>query len=202
MYRYLIILAALALLTGATWRGAQQTGMGILTMFGTLGTGLLGVVATMAVTRWQMDAGRREVEAALLSLAPEYLITDWGDRGKDWPDYLVVGPRGLIVICLDETAQFVRARRAGVALARSRERARQAARRLRERLAAAEAEGASVPVDAVVVLTRRRAEGAEADPDVAVLNPEDLAAYIHSVPYPERLDRSMQVRLTRLLRAG
>lgn len=202
MRSYLMILSVLAVLTGSLFRGAVETGVGLLGMFGTLGVFLLGVVGSLMAARWQTSAGVREVEEVLLSLAPEYLITDWGDRGRDWPDYLVVGPQGLTAICLDHTPQSAWALTVGRALERSQERARQTVRLIERRLAEGAVEGAeAVPVEAVVVLTRRRA-GENLGEGVAAVNPEQLADHIRSASHPAFLDRRTQVRLTRLLRAG
>lgn len=203
MLRYLVSLGILAVISGSLFRGAHETGVGLLGMFGTLGIFLFGVIGSMAVGRWQQKAGLRAVQEALGSLAPEYLITDWEGQDPTRPDYLVVGPRGLIAICLDHTPQSARPKQAAAALARSRSRALQTLRLLEERLAAAGAGGAGeVSRQAEVVLTRRRAEPYGAGDAVAVVNPEQLAAHIRAISQPAALDRRLRIQLTRLLRAG
>lgn len=203
MRRYLIPLGLVAVLSGSLFRGAHETGVGLLAMFGTLGIFLFGMMGSLAVTRWQQRAGIRAVQEALVSLAPEYLVTDWEGRDPTRPDYVVVGPRGLIAIYLDHTPQSTRPKRAAAALARTGVRALQTARLLEGRLTATgSAAAGEVSVRAVVVLTCRRAEPTEAVDAVAVVNPEQLAAYIRAVSHPTSMDRRMRIQLTRLLRAG
>lgn len=203
MLRYLIPLGILAVLVGSLFRGAQETGVGLLAMFGTMGIFLFGAMGSLAVARWQQRVGLHAVQEALVSLAPEYLITDWEGQDPARPDYLVVGPQGLVAICLDHTPQSARPKQAAAALARTRARALQTARLLEERLQDARAgDFGAVSVQAVVVLTRRRADLHEDAGGVAVVNPEQLAEHIRAVSSPTPVDRRTRIQLTRLLRAG
>ncbi len=210
MRRYVIGLALIALLIGSLFRAAEQTGVGLMKMFGTLGILLFGVVGTMALTRWQSRSGLKEIEQALKSLEPEWFITDWAYQEKEKPDYLLVGPGGIVAICLSDVAQSTRARRAASAVAAGRQRVTRAMDWVRQRLRAAAPEledslGEAVrelPVAGVLVLTRRRAEEEYSTPEVPVRNPERVVETIRSLWDQERLDRDGRIRLTRLFRGG
>jgi hypothetical protein len=196
MRRYIVTLAVMALLIGALFRGADETGVRLLKMFGTIGIFLFGVVGTLALNRWQSGTGRRETEAALKSLEPDWLITDWADEGGARPDYVLVGPAGVVAICLDDTPQSAWARTAAARLGRARERAARAAEWVRGHLAG------DLPVMPLVVLTRREAAPTDSADGVTVLNPDRLAAHVRSLSDRTLLDLPARVRLTRTLRTA
>lgn len=208
MRRYLIALVVIAVLVGSLFRASAQTGVRLMNMFATLGIFLFGVVGTMALTRWQSSAGVRELQAELKSLEPAWLITDWLYQGGGRPDYLLIGPGGLVAICLDETPQSAWKRRFAANLVRSRQRALDSVRWLRNRLTVVAPElqpaagdlAPELPVAAVLVLNRRKAEPDNAAGGVTVVNAEGLAAHIRSLWDQNLLDERTRVRLTRALR--
>lgn len=199
MRRYVIVLAVMALLIGSLFRASEQTGVRLMNMFATLGIFMFGVVGTMALTRWQSREGLKVVEAAVKSLEPGWIITDWALQGGGRPDYLLVGPGGLVAICLDETPQSAWKGRARNNVARARQRAEAAARWLRERLPG---EPADLPVAAAVVLTRRRAEAEYSADGVTVMNSDALREHVQSLWQENVLDERTRFQLTRSLRSA
>ncbi|HWI61676.1 MAG TPA: hypothetical protein VNT75_07565 [Symbiobacteriaceae bacterium] len=197
MRRYVIVLIVMAILIGSLFRASEQTGVRLMNMFATIGIFLFGVVGTMALSRWQSSAGLKEVQAALKSLEPGWVITDWAHQGGGRPDYLLVGPGGIVSVCLDETPQSTWARFARKRLERSRDRAEATVRWLQERRPEGE-----TPVSAVLVLTRRRADADSAAGAVPVLNAEQLAEHIRSLGSQELLDERARIALTRTFRSA
>lgn len=207
MRRYVITLMFLALLIGSLFRAADQTGIGLMKMFGVMGIFLFGVVGTMALTRLQSRSGLKQVESALKSLEPDFLITDWVYKGGGRPDYLLVGAAGLVAICVEEMPESAK-RQGPTRVAKARDRVEATVRWLRDRLNQAAADLKTplgelvqeLPVGAVVVLTRSRAKEAYTAEGVSVLNAESLAAHIRSLGNRNLLDQPTRVRLTRLFR--
>lgn len=210
MRRYVIVLAVMALLVGSLFKAYDQTGVKLMRMFGTLGIALFGIIGTMALTRWQSREGLKEIQSGLKSLEPECLITDWLGQGGGRPDYLVVAPGGIVAVCVEDTPQSAREKRAAANIAKGRERVEAAVRWLRDRLNEAAPElkeplGAIVremPVGAVLVLSRRKAVGDYSTGGVTVLNPDQLASHIRSLWDTERLDEATRIRLTRVFRSA
>jgi hypothetical protein len=194
--RYIVTLVLMAVLIGSLFRASEQTGVRLMNMFATLGIFLFGVVGTMALTRWQSREGIKEIQTALKSLEPHWLVTDWLARGGEYPDYLLVGPGGIAAVCLDETPQSAGKRKAQANLQRSRERATAAVRHVYGRLNMPD-----LPVAAVVVLNRRKAEPAYAADGISVVNAGELAGHIRRLWGDEPLDERARVKLTRALRA-
>lgn len=210
MRRYVIVLAVMAVLIGSLFKAGAQTGVRLMNMFATLGVFLFGVVGTLALTRWQSSEGTKSVEAQLKALEPDWLITDWAHQGGGKPDYLLVGPAGIVAICVDETPQSSWARFAARKVAQSRERTLAAVRWLRDRLSEGTggpnplvAEGtAELSVTPVLVMTRRKAEPEYTAGGVTVVNPDQLGAHIAGLGARELLDERARVKLTRAFRTA
>lgn len=210
MRPYIIALAIIAVLVGSLFRGTAETGYRLFNMFATMGVFLFGVVGTMALTRWHSRQGHKAIETELKSLEPDWLITDWAYQGGGKPDYLLVGPAGIVAVCVDETPQSSFARFARSKVARSRERTLAAVRWLRDRLTGAAgsstlpvSQGApDLPVTPILVMTRRRAEVDYTAEGVMVVNPDQLAAQIRSLGERELLDERARVKLTRAFRTA
>ncbi|HEY3363781.1 MAG TPA: hypothetical protein VGK74_01840 [Symbiobacteriaceae bacterium] len=208
MRRYLIALVVIALLAGSFFRSAEQSGSKIMNMFGVLAIFLLGILGTMAAIRWQSRTGLKETEAALKSLEPDCVLTDWYSRGGGRPDYLVVGPGGMAAVCVDETPGNWSKKRAAAAVAAARGRAQNTVDWLRDRLgeAAPEVKGPlgdsvhDLPSRPIVVLTRRPATAAYTVAGVTVLNADQLAAHVRSLWERPLLSEQDRIQLTRLLR--
>jgi hypothetical protein len=194
--RYVVTLLIIAFLVGTLFKATEQTGMRIWNMFATMGIFLFGLVGSLALTRMQRRSGQKSVETALKALEPEWVITDWAGEGGDKPDYLLVGPTGIAVICVDETAGSTFAWRARQLVERSCRRAEQSAEWVRSRL------GGEAPVMPVVLLTRRKVEPEYGNDQVAVLNPDQLAEHLRSGDQPALYDQPTRFRLTRLFREG
>lgn len=209
MRRYIVTLALMAILVGSLFKASQQTGVRLMNMFATLGIFLFGVVGTMALTRYQSREGLKEIEAALKSLEPQWLITDWLRRGGGYPDYLLVGPGGLVAVCVEETPQSAFRGTVARNLKRARERASASMQWVRERLGgvgpALEVSGGmsapDLPIATVVVMNRRKAEPGFSTEGIPVLNSEDLARYVRRLWEEDPLDERARVTLTRALRA-
>lgn len=200
MRRYLIVLVLMAILIGSLFRASEQTGVRLMNMFATIGIFLFGVVGTLALSRWQTSSGLKEVQAALKSLEPEWVITDWVQQGGGRPDYLLVGPAGVVCVCIDETPQSTWGRFARKRVARGCGRTEAAAVWLRGRLqGTAEPE---LPVSAVLVLTRRRTEPEYNAGTTAVLNADQLAEHVRTLSGPVLLDEGSRFKLTRSLRTA
>jgi hypothetical protein len=200
---YLIALAVIALLIGSLFQAAEATGVRVMRMFGTMGIALFGIVATMMIVRWQSRTGLGDVERAIKSLEPEGLISDWAFQGRGRPDYLVVAPAGIIAICLDETAQAVREKKAVHRIAKGRERVKESVRWLRDRMGTGLTLGDGVrelKVGAYLVLLRRKARPEDSADDVAVVNPEELAERLAGFRAPAVLDHQARIKLTRHFR--
>lgn len=209
MRRYLWTLAILALLTGSLFRAAAQTGVGLMRMFGTFGIFLFGVVGSSALHRRQSDQGRKETERALKSLEPEFLITDWSFQKDERPDYLLVGSGELVVVSLDSMPQSSWPALARRALSKAEERAKQSVHWLKERLEDMTGSvgfhqppfrGEEMPVEGILVLTRRQIPPGYSVEGLKVINAERLVDYVRSLQHPQRLDESARVQLTRKLR--
>ena len=199
MRRYVIVLVFMAILIGSLFRASADTGVRLMNMFATIGIFLFGVVGTLALTRWQSQNGVKDVQAALKALEPEWVITDWAGQGGGRPDYLLVGPGGIVCVCVDETPQSTWARFARKRIARGRERVLGAERWVRDRLGSAE----TLPVATVLLLTRRRAEAEYTANGVTVLNPPALTDYVRSMGGAEPLlDQRERFDLTRKLRSA
>jgi len=198
--RYVIVLVLMAIMVGSLFRASQQTGARLMNMFATIGIFLFGVVGTLALSRWQSGEGLKEVRAALRSLEPDWLITDWAQQGGGRPDYLLVGPGGIVSVSLDETPQSTWARIARGRVARSRARAEAAARWLRERTGTVA--GPEIPVSTILVLIRRRAEEGFTAGGVTVLNAETLADYVRALGGQAVLDERARIQLTRAFRSA
>lgn len=194
---YIVTLLVIAFLVGTLFKATEQTGMRIWNMFATMGIFLFGLVGSLALSRLQRRSGLKHVEAALKALEPDWVITDWSETGGQKPDYLLVGPDGLVALCLDEMSGSTFAWRARQLVERSRRRAERSAEWARARLSQA---GSAAPVRPVVLLSRRRALPEYSDGGVTVLNVDELAAYLRSGQEPALFDQPARFKLTRLLR--
>jgi hypothetical protein len=202
---YIITLLVLAFLIGSLFRGADVTGNHFMKMFGTIGILFFGIVGTMAISRWQTRQGLQEVESELKALEPEAYITDWAYRRDGRPDFLVVGPTGLLAVCLDETAQSVKGAKVAGRVEKARARARAAAEWVRKHVSG-RAEGlgslnglGDLPIRPILVLTRRKVLPEFAGDGVAVVNADQLRSEV-APSSGALLDPAMRVKLTRLLR--
>lgn len=208
MRRYVITMLVVAFLIGSLFKAADETGVRLMKMFGTLGILLFGVVGTLALTRWQSREGLKTLEAALKSLEPEHLITDWAFRGEGRPDYLVVGPAGLFAVCLEDVSQSVGAKRATARIAKGRERTLKATEWLRSHLTEAssvpdQAQGTictEIAVKPVLVLLRRRLVSECVADGVTVVNAEQLAESIGGAHEQQMLDEAARRKITRWFR--
>lgn len=204
--RYVIVLVLMAVLVGSLFRASEQTGVRFMNMFATIGIFLFGVVGTLALNRWQSRTGLKDVESALKSLEPEWVITDWALQGGGRPDYLLVGPSGIVCICMDDTPQSTWARFARGRIARSRARTEAAVRWLRDRLSGAAPPVSDLepelPVFALLVLTRRRAEAEYTAGSIHVLNADTLAEQIRTLGGRTLLDERARMKLTRTFRSA
>lgn len=196
---YLIALALIALLVGSLFQAAEATGIRLMKMFATLGILLFGIVGTLMVTRWQTRTGLGAVEQALKSMEPEGLITDWAFKDKARPDFLVVAPAGLVAVCVDETAQSVRPKKAASIIGRARARVQSSVRWLQDQMGnGADLEAVpEIPVEAFLVLTRRKAQAEDSVEGVTVVNPEELTERLEAFRTPVVLDEAFRVKLTR-----
>lgn len=206
MRRYLVTLGLMAVLIGAIWKGGELTGIRQFREVAYVGALFFGFFGSLAAGRWQSNAGKKALEAVLKSLEPEGILTDWSTEKGDRPDYLVVGPGGLVAVVVDDLAQTAFRAKAGRKVAVARFRAEDAVRWLRDQLTARSTavqgalDGATLNVTPVVVLVRRRALPEYSADGVKVLNPEGLAEFIRSTWTEATLDKPARVRLTRLFR--
>lgn len=196
---YLVTLLIIAFLVGTLFRATEQTGVRLFNMFATMGVFLFGLVGSLALARLQRRSGLKGVEGALKSLEPEWVITDWAGAGGNKPDYLLVGPTGVAAVCVDETAGSTLAWRARQLVERNRQRAERSAEWVRGQLGQANGE---VPVFPVLLLSRRKAVAEYSKGQIAVLNPDQLAAHLRSGEQPSLFEQPERFRLTRLLREG
>lgn len=198
MRRYVIVLVFMAILIGSLFRASADTGVRLMNMFATIGIFLFGVVGTLALTRWQSQNGVKDVQAALKALEPDWVITDWAGQGGGRPDYLLVGPGGIVCLCVDETPQSTWAMFARKRVARGRERVRSAENWVRDRLGSAQ----TPPVSAALLLTRRHADAEYTADGVTVLNPPALTDLVRPMgDAAPLLDQRDRFSLTRKLRS-
>lgn len=206
MRRYLVTLGLMAVLIGAIWKGAELTGLRQFREAASVGALFFAIFGSMAASRYQTTAGKSELEKALKALEPEALLTDWSTERDDRPDYLVVGPGGLVALVVEDVAQTALKARAANRVVAARFKAEDAVRWLRDQLSADPAgaqgalDGAALDVTPVVVLTRRRALPEYSSDGIKVLNVEQLVEFVRSTWADEQLDQPRRVRLTRLLR--
>jgi hypothetical protein len=197
MKRYWIVAGVLAVVSGALFRGAAVTGNPFFEMGATIGLVLVGATAIGGVVRWQSSQGHKEVESALLSLGDSFIITDWASAKGPVPEYLLVAPAGIVCVLTDDMADGLPDTRAQQRLAAAAQRCRTAVQWVQEH-AGLEPD---IPVQSVLVLTRRKADNVAAE-GISVLNPEHLAGHLKRYETPVRLDRAAQIKLTRKLRAA
>ncbi|MFB5083886.1 hypothetical protein [Symbiobacterium thermophilum] len=201
MRGYLITLLLIAFLVGSLFRASEVTGMRIFNMFATFGIFLFGVVGSLALTRLQQRSGQRGVEEALKALEPDWVITDWSAAPGERPDYLLVGPAGLLAVCVEHSPGQARSARARRRLAGAADRARQCADWVRSELSGWR-EAADLPVFPLVLLSRMRAPDDQQEDGVPVLNPESLAGFVANLEPGPALSRPLRYRITRRLREG
>ncbi len=193
---YLVTMLVIAFLVGILFRATEVTGMRIWNMFGTMGIFLFGLVGSLALSRLQQRSGNKNVEAALKALEPEWVITDWQGQPGAKPDYLLVGPTGVVAVCVDQTAQSTFTWLARPAVQRGRRRAELAAQWVRDQLQ----DPSGPPVRPMLLLSRRRAVEEYSTGGVVLLNPDQLAEYLRSGDQPVLLETSARFKLTRRLR--
>lgn len=193
---YLVTMLAIAFLVGILFRATEVTGMRIWNMFGTMGIFFFGLVGSLALSRLQQRSGNKQVEAALKALEPDWVITDWQGKSGGMPDYLLVGPTGILSICVDQTPQSSFGWLARPAIQRGRRRAEAAASWVRTRLG----DQSDTPVLPLLLLARRKAVEEYTADGVVALNPDQLATYLRSSGQPVLLESPARIRLTRLLR--
>lgn len=200
---YVVTLLLIAFLVGTLFKATEQTGMRIWNMFATMGIVLFGLVGSMALTRLQRRSGLKHVEAALKRLEPEWVITDWAGQGGDRPDYLLVGPNAVALICVDEMAGSTFAWRARQLVERSRRKAIGAAEWVRSQLGQPGVEipgGAELPVQPLVLLSRRKALPEYSADGVTVVNADQLVEHLRSGQGATLVDQPTRFRLTRFFR--
>ncbi|BDG62106.1 hypothetical protein [Caldinitratiruptor microaerophilus] len=192
-----VALLAGALAAGALLRAATAGATPMARMAATIGLFVLGLAGSIVLARSQFHAGRRRLERVLVGLGPAFVITDWagGRPAPEAPDYVVVGPAGILAIVLDDSPA---GRWAARRLGRARERAQHAAAWVAAVARGELPEGAVV--EPVVALTRRPASPADRQGAVTVLEPEEAGAYVRRFEEPERLAADQRIRVTRRLR--
>jgi len=198
---YLIGLVVIAFLVGSLFRATEVTGMRIWNMFATIGIFLFGVVGSLALTRLQQRWGLRSVQESLKALEPDWVITDWSDEPGVRPDYLLVGPGGLLAVCVEHSPRALLSNRTRRRVNSAAERTRRAADWVRDALAAMPA-AADLPVAPVLLLSRMPARPEYQEAGVPVLNPEGLAAYVGSLAPASTASRPLCYRVTRCLRTA
>lgn len=207
---YLVVLALVAVAVGALFRTAGEFGIPRLREAAWLGILLFGIVANLAVARWQFQDGRRRLWFAFQGLAPGFSVVQPGVAGPPGTgaEYVVIAPAGMIALVVDDLPNTAGVRRAR----RQAERARALARDLLARVAglaaaprAAEApasDGPAIRMEAAVVFTRRRVtdlkgEGAGGSEEVRLMNPDELAEYLRGWQSPERLPQAARLEIRR-----
>lgn len=198
---YLITLLLIAFMVGSLFRAAEVTGMRIWNMFATFGIFLFGVAGSLAIARLQQNSGQRGVEESLKGLEPEWIITDWSAAPGERPDYLLVGPAGLLAVCVEHSPGPARSARARRRLSVAADRARQCAGWVRAELSGWP-DAADLPVVPLVLLSRMRAPEDQQEDGVPVLNPEALAGFVETLSPGPAVSRPLRYRITRLLREG
>jgi len=195
---YLTALLVIAFLVGSLFRASELTGMRIWNMFATFGIFLFGVVGSLALTRLQQRSGIRSVQEALKALEPEWVITDWSHAAAERPDYLLVGPGGILAVCVEDSPRALSAARTRRQVAAAAVRTLRAADWVCRRLA--ELDAGHLPVRPVLLLSRLRALPEYSQEGVPVLNPEGLAAFVGALAPAPTVSRPLRYRLTRRLR--
>ncbi|MGE5590960.1 MAG: hypothetical protein ACM3ZA_10145 [Bacillota bacterium] len=191
----LILLGLLALVSGTLFRAYATTGLHILRMFSTMGIALAGIVAAMTLTQAQAEAARAEARRQLKSLGPDFRLVP-APGG-----YVAVGPHAITYCRFDAMPNYGRQAAVRRRLERSETAALAVACSLQARLAAA-GDG-DVPVQAALVLLRRRADTARAlsrrGTEVLHLNPDNLRPALDAAGRPELLDAQRRRHLAQLL---
>lgn len=204
-----VLVAALA--TGALVRVAVGGPSPGVRMAASIGLFVLGAAGSLVLSRTQAYAVRRRLERRLVSLGPDYVITDWSDGrpAAEAPDYVLVAPAGILAVVLSRGSG--RPRR-GARLRREVDRARRACEWVRGVLG--ERLPAGVPVRAVLAVAAAApapepggVAGGEGPADrgagkVEVLDPEGVEALARGLAEPVSLDGRERIRLTRALRSA
>lgn len=202
MTRYVAILGCLILATAALFSLGGRTGVHWYYMYGSIGIVVCGVVAAMALAAWQVLDGFRRLKDGLKALGPAVLVTEFNRRkaGKGEvapPDLVVVTPGGVAVLVIDDVPDNLINSAARKRLQASAVRAQAGAEWVQQRHG-----GQSVPMATGLLLLRRLQGRDPAPPGVALVNPENLPAWLAYVLPGGHLEREQQVRLTQTYRAG
>jgi len=162
-----IPLLVVAFIVGSLFRMANEFGVGLFRMFGTLGIVVMGVLATELLTSWQLEGALRELQALLKALPDGWQVKGAQGDSRSWQGYLVGHGRVLAVVT-SPVANYARGR----GLVRALERAAAKARAL------AQARQDGQPATPCVLLLRRRAdeEARRSVPGMLVVDLEGLAA--------------------------
>jgi hypothetical protein len=195
MRRYVITLLILALSIGALFRAGVRTGFHMFEMFGAVGIVMFGLVGTLGINRLQSGTGLKELETALKSLEPEWILTDWAFQGHGKPDFLSVGPIGMLAVFIEEVAQSASDKKVVANLAKGWARAGESITWLKERSGQPD-----LPVYPVLVLTRRVVTAPETVDGVLLLNPNQLLDYVATLSAHVPMERAARIKLTRTLR--
>ncbi|HEY8417490.1 MAG TPA: hypothetical protein VIK93_05595 [Limnochordales bacterium] len=167
-----IPLLVVAFAVGSLFRLANEFGVALFRMFGTMGIAVMGIMATRIVTGWQLEGALRELQRLLKKLPEGWRVE--GARGdhQSWRGYLV-GPGQALAVVTSPVANYSRGR----GLARALQRASAEA----QAWAAARTPGDdAVVATPCVLLLRRRADddARRAAGGVMVMDLEGLAAVV------------------------
>lgn len=166
-------LLVVAFIVGSLFRMANEFGVGLFRMFGTLGIAVMGLLATQLLTSWQLEGALRELEALLKALPEGWKVKGARGDSRSWQGYLI-GPGRVLAVVTSPVADYARGR----GLVRALERAAARAHAL------AQARQGAQPATPCVLLLRRRAdeEARRSVSGVLVVDLEGLAAELGRTP--------------------
>jgi len=167
-----IPLLVVAFAVGSLFRLANEFGVALFRMFGTMGIAVMGVLATRIVTGWQLEGAVRELHGFLGKLPEGWRVERAAGDQQSWRGYLV-GPGQVLAVVTSPVANYSRGR----GLARALERAAAEARAW----AASWAGGGEAPrATPCVLLLRRQADddARRAVKGIVVTDLDGLAAVV------------------------
>lgn len=117
-YPWLIAAAITAILVGSLFRGYNQTQVGFLRMFGTIGLVVIGYFTTRAFYAFQEGEALERLKGALADLPPDFqvgsslMVRDPQNSRRLIVDLTLVTPHGLLLMAIDVTRPFVNSSKA------------------------------------------------------------------------------------------
>lgn len=115
MPRSLYLLPFLAFVIGSLFRMADESHIGFYKMFGTMGIAVAGIIAVIALNRWQIEQSWARLDRELASLmdgSGRLAVVGRSPLAPPLIDRIIIGPQGLWVLAGCDLPQYAGAQKA------------------------------------------------------------------------------------------